>query len=91
MLETEWLLRSHMGLKAKQVNVLLARLLSLPNISFNDRAKMGRAVRAHASGMDFADVLHLLHSEGCESIISFDRKFARRAAKLNSAIPVVAP
>jgi predicted nucleic acid-binding protein len=41
-----------------------------------------RALEWHQQGLDFADALHLLRSEGCGALVSFDRVLVRSAAEL---------
>lgn len=91
VLETEWLLRSRLGLGRRAINNLFSMLLSLPNVLFEDRSKVVEAVAAHGKGLDFADALHLLNAQGCEAMLSFDRDFAKRAAALPSLLPVREP
>lgn len=53
---------------------------------------MGWAVRNHAAGLDFADALHHASVAECQSVASFDdRRFARRAKKLNLSPSVRLP
>ncbi len=42
-----------------------------------------QALEVHRQGMDFADALHLVRSEGCGAMISFDRSMAALAMQLN--------
>ncbi|HMM74047.1 MAG TPA: type II toxin-antitoxin system VapC family toxin [Rhodocyclaceae bacterium] len=91
LLETEWLLRSHLGVTRAAVNAVLSKLLSLRNVTFDDSTKIADALSAHRQGMDFADALHLLSAQDCAELVSFDRDFARRAAELALPIPVREP
>ena len=77
LLETEWLLRSQMGLRRAAVNNVMSKLLSLENVLFSDIQKVATAISAHDAGLDFADALHLLSALHCEAMISFDRVFAK--------------
>jgi predicted nucleic-acid-binding protein len=81
-LETEWLLRSRLGLNRKQVNELFCTLLSSPRILFDDRTKIANATIAHRSGLDFADAMHLFASHACEALVSFDEDFIRNSRKI---------
>jgi len=91
LLETEWLLRSQLGVSRAAVNTVLSKLLSLENVNFDDSTKIANVLSAHQEGMDFADALHLLSAQDCEELVSFDRDFARRAAKLALPVPVREP
>jgi predicted nucleic-acid-binding protein len=91
LLETEWLLRSHLDVARSAVNLVLSNLLSLPNVHFDNVAKVANALSAHKEGMDFADALHLFSAGDCEEMLSFDRDFAKRARKIAKSIPVREP
>ncbi|WP_163271682.1 type II toxin-antitoxin system VapC family toxin [Chelativorans alearense] len=91
LLETEWLLRSRLKLPRSAVNDLFSKLLTRPNVLFEDKAKVAEAVVAHREGFDFADALHLFNAQGCEALLSFDRDFARRAANVPGLLPVREP
>ncbi len=43
---------------------------------------MLQALEAYGQGLDFADALHLLRSEGCAALVSLDRAFAAKAGEL---------
>jgi predicted nucleic acid-binding protein len=50
------------------------------------------ALQDHLLGLDFADALHLRCSAHCTSMVTFDdKKFARRAAKLELSPPIQVP
>jgi predicted nucleic-acid-binding protein len=91
LLETEWVLRSALRLDREQINALLVALVSSRDVEVADRPKSLRALSAHREGMDFADALHLLSAEQADAMVSFDREFARRAARLSGVVPVREP
>jgi len=39
------------------------------------------ALALHGQGMDFANALHLLRSEGCSALVSLDRALGRAASR----------
>jgi predicted nucleic-acid-binding protein len=41
-----------------------------------------QALEAYGEGLDFADALHRLRSEGCAALVSFDQAFGRKASEL---------
>ena len=47
-----------------------------------------QALDADVRGLDFVDALHLLRSEGCAALASFDRALVRRSAELALSPPV---
>jgi predicted nucleic acid-binding protein len=90
LLETEWVLRSAYGFAANQIASALRAFAGLPAVTLEDPAAAAQALDWMASGMDFADALHLTKTAGCDAFISFDRKFARVAKRL-AAVEVRAP
>lgn len=91
LLETEWVLRSHLGLDRKGVNGLLSLLVRAPNTTVEAPERIFAAIEAHAKGFDFADALHLFAASDCEALCSFDKDFRRRANRLPNAVSVIDP
>ena len=87
LLETEWVLRGVYDLPAGRVMPALRALAGLPGVCIEDAALVAKAMDWTASGMDFADALHLAAAAGCDSFVTFDRRFARSASRLGG-IPV---
>lgn len=90
LLETEWVLRAGYGFDARNIANGLAGLAGLPGVSLEDPAAVARALEWLEKGMDFADALHLSRSASCEAFVTFDRKLATRARKVD-AVPVHLP
>lgn len=89
ILELEWVLRGYYHFASEDIGKVLAHLLAQPHVQIEDRSTVERAVRHHAAGLDFADALHHASYAECNSVASFDdRRFARRAKKLN-LVPAV--
>lgn len=82
LLETEWVLRSAYGFEVRALVAAFRKLGGLPGVSFEDSARVARALDWTEQGMDFADALHLACADGCAAFVSFDRKFAKMASKL---------
>jgi predicted nucleic acid-binding protein len=82
LLETEWVLRSVYGLTPVQVARALAAFAGLGHVTLEDAALTARALDWTVGGMEFADALHLAKAEGCDAMVTFDRRFARAAKKL---------
>ena len=80
-LEFERVIRGFYAPAADDVNRVLLALCGLDSATTEDRDAVLSALELHGAGMDFADALHLARSERCESLVSFDRAFARRANK----------
>ena len=92
VLELEWVLRGYYGFEAQEIGQVFAHLLAQPNIHVEDRSVVEQAVRNHAAGLDFADALHHASYNDCRAMATFDdRRFARRARRLNLAPTVTLP
>lgn len=68
----------------------LRLLLDLPNFRPPQADAVRLALQSYEDGLDFADALHLALSEGDETLMTFDKAFARKAARLSLAPPVTA-
>lgn len=72
----------------EQVMAVFEHLQGLPNIVIEDELSLRTAVAWCRAGLEFPDALHLAASEACSAFLTFDdRKFARRAQRLN-LVPV---
>ena len=89
LLETDWVLRSTYGLSKGEVIKALQDVVSLPNVNLREHERALKALSLAASGMDFADALHLAASDGCEAFLSFDKRLKKSADLL--ALPVREP
>jgi predicted nucleic-acid-binding protein len=90
LLEAEWVLRGVYDLPANQIIPALRALAGLPGVAIEDAPLVAKAMDRAEAGVDFADALHLAAAVGCESFLTFDRRFARAGARLGG-IPVTAP
>ena len=90
LLESEWVLRSGYGFTPDQIASSLRGLAGLPGISAEEPVALAQALDWMGEGMDFADALHLVKSDGCGAFLTFDRKL-EKAAKGRSSVPVEAP
>lgn len=84
LLEFEWVLRGFYGLAPADVERTLRALLGVEHWVVEDRARVLQAVNWLAMGLDFADALHLARSSHTNGLITFDRRFAARAAAAGS-------
>jgi predicted nucleic-acid-binding protein len=91
LLECAWVLSSAAGynLSREIVHQRLLHILGLPNVETEDAAAVAQALAWYASGMDFADALHLAGSAELAGLATFDRKFAVLAEKLGTAPAVL--
>ncbi len=85
LLETEWVLRAAYGLDRSTLNGALTTLVGLEGLVVDSFAEVGAALAWHQAGMDFADALHLASAGSCDSLATFDRRFAAAAARLSAA------
>ena len=90
LLETEWVLRGTYDYPATRVLAALRAFLGLPNVTTEAPLRIAQALDWLERGMDFADALHLSAASDCEAFISFDRRFAHVARRLD-AMTVRAP
>ncbi len=77
VLELDWVLRAQYGFSSDVVVETLRRLISSPNLTFEQSAAVERALDFEYG--DLAD--NILHEtaqvSGCTKTVTFDRKFAR--------------
>ena len=91
LLETAWLLRKVYRLPKAEVVTALRRLIGLPNVELDHRARVERALGWATQGMDVADAFHLAGAEEADALASFDRPLARQASALGASPPVREP
>jgi len=90
LLEVEWVLRGVYDLPSEQIIPALRALAGLPGVSVEDAGLVAKAMDWAEAGMDFADAIHLAAAAGCESFLTFDKRFTRSGTRL-SGIPIIAP
>ena len=74
----------HQTLQFRLVARALGTFAGLASVTLEDAALTAKALDWTVGGMDFADALHLAKTEGCDAMVSFDRRFARAATKLSN-------
>jgi predicted nucleic-acid-binding protein len=90
LLELEWVMRGYYGFNAEEIACAFSHLLSLGHVHMEDRPGVTQALSHMSAGLDFADALHLAAYRECDEMISFDdKRFARRAQRLNLSPRVV--
>ena len=82
VLESEWVLRHAYELDSATICDAFQQVFGLPNVYLSNARRMAQVLDWYAAGFDFADALHLMASEGCEYLKTFDAEFIRRATKL---------
>jgi predicted nucleic-acid-binding protein len=83
MLELEWVLRGAYQLPREAIIRALLGLTAIRQLHLEQEEQVLQALEAYGQGLDFADALHLLRSEGCAALVSFDRAFVRKACELS--------
>ncbi len=81
LMECEWVLRAAYVLDAPTIDASLRGLLALENISPADPVLTQRTLDAYSTGLDFADALHAAQRTDGERFATFDKAFAKSAAK----------
>jgi predicted nucleic-acid-binding protein len=81
LLETEWVLRSGYAFAPDAIRGAFVSLFGLPSLEVEDRPAILAALASYGEGIDFADALHLASSNGADGFATFDRDFAKRAAR----------
>lgn len=84
LLECEWVLRDAYDAPRLAVARALRDFGSLPTVVMEDPPRVSRALEWAASGMDFADALHLSGLANGEAFVSFDRKLAKIAGRVGA-------
>ena len=83
VLELEWVLRGAYQLPREAIIRAFRGLNAIRQLHLEQEEQVLQALEAYAKGLDFADALHLLRSEGCAALVSFDRAFVRKAGELD--------
>jgi predicted nucleic-acid-binding protein len=82
VLELEWVLRGAYQLPRESIIRAFRGLIAIRHLHLEQEEQVLQALEAYGQGLDFADALHLLRSEGCAALVSFDRAFAAKAGEL---------
>lgn len=88
LLELEWVLRGFYELPAKDIARVMRALAGIPHVTIEDRDAVLAALDAFEKGLDFADALHVVRSSKASAFVTFDRRLARRAAKIGLPVQV---
>jgi predicted nucleic acid-binding protein len=74
-------LRAAYALDTPTIDASLRGFLALKNISPADPVLTQRTLDAYSTGVDFADAMHAAQCPDGERFATFDKAFAKRAAK----------
>ncbi len=90
ILECEWVLRYAYHFKPPEITKAFQSLFGLANVKLQEPFVIYDAIEWHKHGMDFADAIHLVKSQDCESFVTFDKKLIKSASKVTT-FPVKEP
>ena len=86
LLELEWVMRGYYEFSTAQIAGVMNHLLTLPQVTVEDRESIVKALSHCEAGLELADALHHASYRACDSMASFDyRRFARRARRMGLA------
>ena len=90
ILEMEWVLRYAYKFSPDMIRTAFLKLFGLPSVHTANPTNIYQAIEWHSEGMDFADALHLVNSQHCTEMKTFDKDFVKLSKKL-SLHPVSLP
>jgi predicted nucleic-acid-binding protein len=87
VLESVWVLASKKGYNLSRETVIerIKHIAGLPNVTVQDATALSFALQSYASGMDFADALHLGLIDSCSGFATMDQKMWLCAERLGMA------
>jgi len=83
VLETAWVLGGPYRYSRSQIAAAIADFAGLPRVTLENPLAVRQALTLFRDGLDFADALHLAQASGLEGLATFDRSFAKEAARLS--------
>jgi len=82
LLESEWVLRSTYKYSPRAIHDAFTDLLGLPGVAVEEPAAVEQALDWFASGIDFADALHIASRPSGEDFLTFDQTLLRDARRV---------
>ena len=83
VIETERVLRDAYQYSRQDILAALKKIFGLPTVMLKDQQIVWKAMTLAASGLDFADALHLAQSQGCQAFVTFDKRLIAKAASID--------
>ena len=83
LLEVEWVLRYAYKFSASEICDAFLKLLGLDNVHLANPHSAALAIEWHEKGLEFADALHLAHSQQHNKLFTFDSRFIKRSDGLS--------
>ena len=88
LLEVMWVLESRYGASEGELRSALEHLARHPAVSIGAPEQAAEFFRLWDAGLDAQDAAHLAFVGEVEAFVTFDKPFAKRAAKAKSLTPV---
>lgn len=82
LLEANWVLLTNFKFKSIEVLVAFERAIVLPELDFDHGDRIIDALACVRAGIEMEDALHLASISAGAEFATFDKQFARRAARL---------
>jgi predicted nucleic-acid-binding protein len=89
LMETEWVLRSIFKLPRAEVNMALRDLIAIEHVSTENEAHVQQALDFHATGADFADMIHACAAPDADEFVTFDKVLAKAGVPGSMAVRVM--
>jgi predicted nucleic-acid-binding protein len=89
LLELEWVLRSQYDFSVAIIHEFLASLIEFESIHVEAPDSIAHALEIYAQTGDFADALHFARRPVGSTILTFDKKFARKSERASGAVNVL--
>lgn len=89
LLETEWVLRFCYRLSRPVILNALKSAVGLAQVSVEDSPSVAGALEMFATGMDFADALHLASGSAAAQFATFDQRLKKHADTAALGRPLV--
>ena len=86
ILEFEWVMRGFYKLDRADILQVYRVLLSFEHVELEDHARVLQALDYYEQGLDFANTLHAVRSQGYQAFVTFDVKFANKAKGLDGVV-----
>lgn len=91
VLELEWVMRGFYEIDVEGVCSVMEHLLGMSHVTVERWETVKDALELHRQGLDFADALHWASSKSCESMVTFDKHFAKIVQRAEARPPVLLP
>ncbi|STZ63632.1 Uncharacterised protein [Moraxella lacunata] len=92
IIEFEWILRAICKFSVDDIILVYEHLLSLPNVFFENKTMIEKAIIFAKAGIEFTDAFHLASYQHCNVMYSFDNKgFAKKVEKYQFLPTVIVP